>query len=259
MGDYNQLSKQISDLTASEPQMLQQQQQALQNQYGYNDAYNNLQNIRRNVSDTQSSLDALPQQLQQRTAGSLTTAGQLARLQTTESDPISKQLAILNQQQTLGQQDMTDINNNIQQGMTQNRQSFTDQMTALQQQQQDAFNAEQQAQSLANALKVARLSATPAYTPPVTPAVTPTTTATPATALMNGTVANPSVQTSQPTFGTLGTEQMAAPLTYANPIIGSQSISNQLSNVPSLQSILDALNKGKGMSGVTNSVPKGVM
>jgi hypothetical protein len=143
MSTYNDLSKQISDLTGNENQASQDQIKALQGQYGYNDAYNNLQGVRRNVSDTQSALNALPEQLQQRTAGSLTTAGQLARLTTTESDPISKQLATLNQQQSLGQQGMTDIQNQINQGLGLWQQSYADRLSALQNQQSQAFQAQQ--------------------------------------------------------------------------------------------------------------------
>jgi len=149
MTDYNQLSKQISDLTSGEAQAGQQQYQQLQNQLGYQPAYENLQKVRRNVTETQSALNALPEQLQQRTAGTLTTSGQLARLTATESDPISKQLATLNQQQTLGQQGMADINAQLQQGMGLWSQSYQDQLKALAQQQQNAFATQQAAEDAA--------------------------------------------------------------------------------------------------------------
>ena len=154
--DYNTVSKQISDLVGNESANMDKQQQALQGQYGYQDAYNNLQGIRRNVSDTQSALNALPEQLQQRTAGSLTTAGQLGRLTATESDPIAKQLATLNSTQTNQQLALGDINKMIDTGMSRYQQSYTDQLKALQNQ-QSQLAAERLQQIQINAANQAKI------------------------------------------------------------------------------------------------------
>lgn len=147
--DYNGVSKQISDLIGGRNTAQDQELANLQNQYSYQDNYNSLQGIRRNVSDTEKALSALPEQMQQRTAGSLVTSGQLGRLVNSESDPISKNLATLNQSQGLQQQGMTDINNLISQGQNRYQQSYQDQLGNLQNQQSQLFQAQENARAQA--------------------------------------------------------------------------------------------------------------
>lgn len=149
--DYNGVSKQISDLIGGRNTAQDQELANLQNQYKYQDTYNSLQGIRRNVSDTEKALSALPEQMQQRTAGSLVTSGQLGRLVNSESDPISKNLATLNQSQGLQQQGMTDINNLISQGQNRYQQSYQDQLGNLQNQQSQLFQAQENAKAQAQA------------------------------------------------------------------------------------------------------------
>lgn len=149
MGDYNQVSKQISDLIGGRSAQEQQDTANLQNQYGYQSQYDTLQGIRRNVSDTEKALSDLPGQMQQRTAGSLVTSGQLGRLVNSESDPISKNLATLNKSQGLGEQSMTDINNLITQGQNTSRLNYTDKLGYLQNVQQQLFQAQENAKARA--------------------------------------------------------------------------------------------------------------
>lgn len=147
--DYNSISKQISDLIGTRPQAEQKELADLQNKYNYQDTYNSLQGIRRNVSDTEKALADLPQQLQQRTAGTLMTSGQLGRLVNTETDPIAKNLATLNKTQGLTQQSMADINNLIAQGQQSSRLNYTDMLSNLQNQQSQLFQAQEAAKAAA--------------------------------------------------------------------------------------------------------------
>ena len=149
--DYNNVSKQISDLIGGRNAAQDQELQNLQNQYSYQSNYDALQGIRRNVSDTEKALSALPEQMQQRTAGSLVTSGQLGRLVNSETDPIAKNLATLNKNQGLQQQGMTDINNLISQGQGRYQQTYQDKLAYLMSQQQQLFQAQENAKAQAQA------------------------------------------------------------------------------------------------------------
>ncbi len=85
----------------------------LRTDFGYDDRVKNLDATRKSVMDAESLLTNLPTNIKQRTSGRLMTAGQTARLQAREQDPLVNQLTNLNRSQDVEGNAVKDINSNI--------------------------------------------------------------------------------------------------------------------------------------------------
>lgn len=88
---YQDTSNQLNNIIESSKTEKTQGEQALKQQLGYEDKQKNLDSITSQFYETQKRLDALPEAVQQRTAGRNVTQAQLDRIIGSEADPLSKQ------------------------------------------------------------------------------------------------------------------------------------------------------------------------
>lgn len=157
--EYNNLNTQLNKLVGDYTQGSDARSNDLKKQYGYFDAINNLDNIRKSVANTDQMLTDLPQNLRQRSAGRLITNAQFSRIKAAEQDPLVQQLTNLNRGLDVGQQGVNDIRSIIQDELSRYDNNFKTTYGNLDTQRNLAFNrALGESQNQTN-LAAARLAA----------------------------------------------------------------------------------------------------
>lgn len=105
---YNQISENTRNFRDSISNKLDQERSNLTQKYDVDSRKAQLDSFRKQAANTERMLSQLPQNVQNRTAGRLMTAGQLARLQATEARPLAQTLQDISRSRDVEQAGLRD-------------------------------------------------------------------------------------------------------------------------------------------------------
>lgn len=131
MDEYNRISKQIEDAQKNYATTRDAKIGELKTSYGYDDRIKSLDSIRKSVAENEGMLESLPENVRQRTAGSLMTNAQLQRRTAAEQNPLITALSSLSRNQGVQQQGLNDIDAQLKDAMNTMYQDYTGNLNNL--------------------------------------------------------------------------------------------------------------------------------
>lgn len=147
-GQSDQLTNQINKLIQGRGQNRSLARQRLENRYDIGGRQSTIEDIRRRTGDVERRLQALPQQLKNRTSGRLVSQGQLDRLTSAEQNPLMQALQGSTRQLGIEQQGLSDLQNIIQQRLGESDALYQDRLNQMRLQQQNVFSRAQAERAL---------------------------------------------------------------------------------------------------------------